>query len=54
MLAVRRARMLQPVLARQCSLLTKMKSMEAETSKIAATLPEGLKSIAAVGVRSAP
>ena len=52
MLAFRRsAKALSPALSRQCAFLTKMKAMEAETTKLAPTLPDGLKEIAESGVR---
>lgn len=54
MLAVRRARVLQPALARHCAFLTKMNAMEKEASTLAATLPDGLKEIATSGVRGRP
>ena len=42
--------MLRPALARHCSFLNKMKTMEAETTKLAAKLPDSLKGIAESGV----
>jgi len=49
MLAVRRA-VRTPALARpMCSFLTKVKSMEEQSTKMAATLPAGLKEIAESG-----
>ena len=54
MLAMRRAAVLRPALSRNCAFLTKMKAMEAETSKLSATLPDGLKEIADSGVRALP
>merc|ERR1719271_742726 len=49
MLAARRVSFAAPVASRSCAFLTKMKAMEAETSKLAATLPDGLKEIATSG-----
>ena len=56
MLAIRRAAVMQPALVRRCSgtaFIQKMKAMETETAKLAATLPDDLKPIAAAGVRGA-
>jgi hypothetical protein len=47
----RRVALVAPARARNCAFLTKMKAMEAETSKLATTLPDGLKEIAESGVR---
>lgn len=54
MLAARRTAYAAPMLSRSCAFLTKMKAMEAETSKLATTLPDGLKEIAESGVRNCP
>ena len=48
----RRAAFRAPALSRSCAFLTKMKTMEAETSKLSKTLPDGLKEIADSGVRT--
>jgi len=45
----RRVALVAPARARNCAFLTKMKAMEAETSKLATTLPDGLKEIAESG-----
>ena len=49
MLALRRTSTLRPSLTRHCAFLTKMKAMEVETTKLAATLPDDLKGIAESG-----
>ena len=52
MLALRRATVLSPALVRHCqgaAFITKMKAMEAETAKLAATLPDDLKGMALAG-----
>merc|ERR1719198_792885 len=49
MLSHARRAMIAPALSRSCTFLTKMKTMEAASSKMAATLPEGLKEIAEQG-----
>ena len=41
-----------PVRARTCAFLTKVKSMEAASAKIAGSMPDGLKEIADAGVRA--
>ena len=53
MLAARRTAIAAPAFTRRCAFLTKMKAMEAETDKLAKTLPDGLKEIAESGVRLA-
>ena len=49
----RQLRLAAPMGSRSCAFLTKMKTMEGEATKLAATMPEELKGIALGGVRAA-